>query len=390
MTIKGLAIGGDNPVRVMGVINLSPESFYQRSVFGDEESLRNCVRTMESQGATIIDIGGASTAPSGVYGTTKVEEEKELERVSFAMGIIRKETSLPISIDTTSSTVAEIALDMGADIVNDVSGLKGDSEMAKLIAERAIPVVLMSNCPDGCSSANASYASLEESIAIAKRNRIELEKVILDPGIGFGKPPEVDFDILRRLTRFHIFGRPILVGVSRKAFIGALLGEPNPEKRLTGTVAVTSIAVMKGVDVIRAHDVAEACIASKVGEALSVNTVYDGQIEVLALSDRHEVELLLEKIGVGGEIRHELSQKGVMNQIVLRGLSAPAALIIKQEMLALGGDAAYHYDTIDHAIEKTDMLIMGTDRQIRGLVGKIKMMTYFGLSDIGKRIEKII
>ncbi|MDF1537824.1 MAG: dihydropteroate synthase [Candidatus Thorarchaeota archaeon] len=268
LTLNGLPIGGANPVRVMGVINLSPESFYAESIITDQTALVSRVEEMVGQGADIIDIGGASTAPKNYYDTKDTGTQEELSRVTSALELIVKASSVPISIDTTSSSIAEAALDLGASIVNDISGLHADKMMAGLAADRNVPIVIMANCPNHCESVEASLGALKSSLEIANEAGIPKENVILDPGIGFGKPPDVDFALLKQLGRFKDFQRPILVGVSRKAFIGALLGEDNPERRLAGTVSATSVAVVNGADIIRAHDVAEAVVAARVGEAL--------------------------------------------------------------------------------------------------------------------------
>ncbi|MFW9955389.1 MAG: dihydropteroate synthase [Candidatus Thorarchaeota archaeon] len=268
LTVKGLRIGKPNPVRIMGVINLSPESFYSGSVVTSNQDLARRIGEMIEQGADIIDIGGASTAPFEVYGTGRITMNDELARISSALKTIIDCTDLPISIDTASSKVAELALDKGVSIVNDVSGLRGDRNMAALIAERLVPLVIMANCPQGCNSIDSSIDALRNSIQIAKNAGIEENQLILDPGIGFGKPPEVDYEILKRLEIFSAFGRPLLVGVSRKAFIGHILSEENPEDRLYGSIAATAVAVVNGADLIRTHDVKETLAAARVGEIL--------------------------------------------------------------------------------------------------------------------------
>ncbi len=252
----------------MGVINLSPESFYDESIVTDGAELRARIGLMEEQGADLIDIGGASTAPPKVYGTRPISVDEELSRVESALGIITETTKIPISIDTTSAIVAEVALDLGASLVNDVSGLQADDKMGALVADRDVPIVLMSSCPDGCQNVEMSLEALRKSIKLASNAGIFDENIILDPGIGFGKPPQVDFAILRDLHRYVALGRPLLVGVSRKAFLGSLLDDPDPENRLHGTIAATAIAVANGTDIIRAHDVPEAIIACRVGESI--------------------------------------------------------------------------------------------------------------------------
>ena len=266
--IKGIGIGGSSPVRIMGVVNLSPESFYKGSVMSESNSISAYVQELVQAGADIIDVGGASSAPKSVYDTADIEIEKEIERVRTALKTIIQITDLPVSIDTTSSKVVKVALDYGIDIINDISGFKVDNKMAALVADWDIPVILMASCTTPCGSVVDSINALKNSLSISEEQGVNTENIILDPGIGFGKPPSIDFAILRELKQFKHFRRPLLVGVSRKAFIGACLGEPDPSNRLTGTIAATSIAVVNGADIIRAHDVEEARVASKIGEAV--------------------------------------------------------------------------------------------------------------------------
>lgn len=268
LTMNGLCIGGTNPVRVMGVINLSPESFYSGSIVVDDTELLSRVKEMIDEDVDILDIGGASTAPKNNYGTEDTSRSAELSRVVSTVGIIARNTNIPISIDTTSAAVAQAALDLGALVVNDVTGLQGDPLMAKLIADRGVSLVIMAHCPEGCNSVNDSIDALQKSLKIADDVGIPRENIILDPGIGFGKPPEIDCDILRELGKFKDLQRPLLVGVSRKAFIGAILNEEDPKNRLVGSLAATAIAVANGADMIRTHDVRETKLAVKVGEAL--------------------------------------------------------------------------------------------------------------------------
>jgi dihydropteroate synthase len=251
----------------MGVINLSPESFYKGAVAETPEEFQRQYDRAVAEGADIIDIGGASTAPSSVYQTSEVSIEEEINRVSEALQSL-PDTKTPVSIDTTSSRVAELALDHGASIVNDVSGLQADPKMAKLVADRQVVVILMASCNPPCGSVQKSLDSLRASLMIARNNGIDPGRIILDPGIGFGKPPIVDYSILRNLDKFVAYGFPLLVGVSRKAFIGHLLGHTVPEDRLVGSIAATSIAVMNGAHMIRTHDVRDARIAARIGEAI--------------------------------------------------------------------------------------------------------------------------
>lgn len=266
--VSGLRIGEGYPVRIMGVLNVSPESFYKDSVAIDEGSIQQAVARFEREGADIIDIGGASTAPKNVYGTPEVSASEELRRVTEAIAIITTMTKIPLSIDTVSSMVAKEGLDLGVSLINDVSGLRADSKMAKLVADAAIPVILMANCGGPCVSYRASIDSLRSSLSIALETGIESSMILVDPGIGFGKQPEVDYEILHNLHAFTALQRPVLVGVSRKAFIGNKLGQPDPSDRLLGSIAATAVAVYNGASVIRTHDIKETRIAVIIGEAI--------------------------------------------------------------------------------------------------------------------------
>ncbi len=390
VNIGGLKIGPKHPPKVMGVVNLSPESFFADSV-ADNKRLLDIVTRMVEDGAHIIDIGGTSTAPKQVYDTTDTPIKTEIERIRSALEILREEIKVPISIDTTSTTVAETALDLGATLVNDISGLQHDCNMAKLVTERDVPVILMANCSRPCDCISDSIDNLKKSLEIAREAGIPNEHIILDPGIGFGKPAEVDYDILQHLNRYKCLGYPLLVGVSRKAFIGNCIDEPRPESRLEGTIATSAIAVERGADIIRAHDIREAIIASKIGYAIRLDVpIPNGQAEFCILKNEREVELILEEVGVGSKIRRSLSKKGVTLNILLSEISVSAALILKQELLALGGDAAYHHDTIDFKMPKTDILLFGTPIVFERLIGKMKRMHYFGLKHLGESIDEIL
>ncbi|MHA2058170.1 MAG: dihydropteroate synthase [Candidatus Thorarchaeota archaeon] len=266
--VDGLLIGPCEPVRVMSVINLSPESFYKGSVADSIDKFHEMIETASREGADIIDIGGASTAPKKVYGTSDISVEEEIKRVSQALDSIKRSEYPPLSIDTTSSEVAEVALDLDVSMVNDISGLHADSKMASLVADRDVPIVLMANFDTQCESIQTLLNSLKDSLDIAREAGIESGRIILDPGIGFGKPPGVDIAILQELNRFVKLGHPLLVGVSRKAFIGHILDQPDPNDRLIGSMVATTIAVMKGASVIRTHDVGETKVAVQMGEAL--------------------------------------------------------------------------------------------------------------------------
>jgi dihydropteroate synthase len=257
--------------KVMGVINVSPESFYKGSVRNDEEKLIETAVKMVEEGAAFIDIGAKSTAP---YLETQIPVEEEIRRAVWAVKTVRDQVDVPISIDTTSARVAEEAIKAGADIINDVTGLKGDPEMAKVAAGYSSPVVV-------CASGKVRNLSdpihtvidlLQESLVIAAKHGID--EIAIDPAIGFLRPEwppwyEWDSKVLANLNILKIFGRPILVGVSRKSFIGAITGRKDPSERLSGSLAATAIAVWNGANIIRAHDVKETVDAVKMASFIA-------------------------------------------------------------------------------------------------------------------------
>ena len=248
-------------VAVMGILNLTPDSFYDGGKYKGEKEILNRVEQMVEEGADIIDIGGESTRP----GALPVTEKEEIKRV---IPYIRKITHLfdiPVSIDTYKSKVAISALEEGAQMVNDISGLRFDPEMVKVVSSYNIPVVIMhikgtprnmQNNPRYESLMDEIISYLDDGIQRAVRAGIDPEKIIVDPGIGFGKTVEHNLFILKRLSELKVLGKPILIGVSRKSFIGKVLGLP-VEKRLTGSLAASCVAVMEGARIVRTHDVKE-------------------------------------------------------------------------------------------------------------------------------------
>ena len=248
-------------VAVMGILNLTPYSFYDGGKYKGEKEILNRVEQMVEEGADIIDIGGESTRP----GALPVTEKEEIKRV---IPYIRKITHLfdiPVSIDTYKSKVAISALEEGAQMVNDISGLRFDPEMVKVVSSYNVPVVIMhikgtprnmQNNPRYESLMDEIISYLDDGIQRAVRAGIDPEKIIVDPGIGFGKTVEHNLFILKRLSELKVLGKPILIGVSRKSFIGKVLGLP-VEKRLTGSLAASCIAVMEGARIVRTHDVKE-------------------------------------------------------------------------------------------------------------------------------------
>jgi dihydropteroate synthase len=251
---------------VMGVLNITPDSFSDGGAFITPRRALGQARRMVAEGADIIDVGGESTRPYGSQPVTVEEELRRLEpvfREVVALGV-------PVSIDTMKSAVASWALDRGAAITNDVWGLQRDDGMARLIAERNVPVVVMHNRDSADPSVDimADIAGFfARSLDIADKAGIAREKIVLDPGIGFGKTPEQSMTALARLGELRSFGLPILVGASRKRFISSVTPS-EPQQRLGGSIAAHVIAAQNGARIIRAHDVAETVQALRVAAAI--------------------------------------------------------------------------------------------------------------------------
>jgi dihydropteroate synthase len=261
----------------MGVINVSPDSFSGDGLADVEGALARAER-LASEGADIIDIGGESTRPD----STPISIDEELRRVIPAVEKLSHKISLPLSVDTYKLEVARQALDAGADIINDIWGLKKEPRLAELAAQKSVPIVLMSNqrgspCRDIMS---AVISDLKRAIERALDAGVRQENIIIDPGIGFGKTQEQNLEVLRRLEELQTLGRTILLGSSRKSFIGWVLDltpeqrssevafVPPNDQRLAGTAATIAIGICKGVDIVRVHDVKEMARVCKMSDAL--------------------------------------------------------------------------------------------------------------------------
>ncbi|MFP3952761.1 MAG: dihydropteroate synthase [Candidatus Acetothermia bacterium] len=257
-----------NRVLIMGILNVTPDSFSDGGEYNDADLARERGIAMVNQGADIIDVGGESTRP----GAGEVPPEEEMARTIPVIEEIRERSDVLISIDTRKASVAERALDAGADIVNDVSALRSDPELGELVAERGVPIVLMhmQGTPESMQE-NPTYDDpvgdiidfLRERTAAAVDYGITREKIIIDPGIGFGKTVAHNYEILRRLEEFQVLGSPLLLGTSRKSFIGATLDLPVDE-RIEGTIASNVIGLLKGAKILRVHDVKEVFRATRV------------------------------------------------------------------------------------------------------------------------------
>ncbi len=284
-----LQVGDRLPVAVMGVLNLSPESFYTGSVVKPEEVYERGVKLVE-EGANLLDVGAMSTRP----GATVISAEEERERVTQAFESLRG-IGVPLSVDTQRASVAEVALRKGAEVVNDVSGFKSDPEMAKVVAERGASAILMASWvkpgefllarrgeSERISTLDGIIEALRSSLELSLRAGVSEERIVVDPGIGFSVGPQTssggevvkgnwherDVRVLAGLRGLRVLGRPICVGVSRKSFIGRILGLPDPADRLAGSLGASVMAVVNGAHVLRTHDVRETVHAVRVAEAI--------------------------------------------------------------------------------------------------------------------------
>ena len=265
--IANVGIGGKNPVRIMGILNTSPESFYKKSISLKKNDIKNSIRQMEIEGADFIDIGGMSTAP---YLSTIVSEKVETRRILDAIKIVQNNSNLPISIDTCRSNVAENALDYGVDIINDVTGLKFDKKMKDVVSKFNPSLILCAYNSKIVSGNDVILTKklLNESLKIAKKSNISSKKIVLDPALGFfrktGKSKfftkiksdwvKRDLSVIKNLKSLKQ-NYPILISASNKSFIGKLLGKENPSDRLFGSIAAETVSVIYGADIIRTHNV---------------------------------------------------------------------------------------------------------------------------------------
>lgn len=268
--LAGLKIGDEHPVRIMGVINVSPESFYKGSVRTTPNEIANLAKNMEEKGANIIDIGAKSTAP---YLKTTISIDEEINRLSLAIKVVKETVSLPISADTTSSKSAEAAIKAGADIINDVYGLKGDENMARVVSSYGVGLIIAAHAIEQSEGKpeNKINKALKKSLGIARKAGIDEKKIVIDPAIGFirnvGVPWHVwDCHVIKNLGQLRRLDKPICIAISRKSFIGKILNLKEPEERLFGSLSATAIAVYNGAHIIRTHDVDATLQAAKLAE----------------------------------------------------------------------------------------------------------------------------
>lgn len=258
---------------IMGVLNVTPDSFSDGGEFVSLQNALNQAQHLQTSGADILDIGGQSTRP----GAEEVSPEEEMKRVIPLIEALRSRSNCPISVDTYRARVAAAALDAGADLINDVSGGTADPEMLPLIGERQVPAILMHmrGTPKTMQSLTqyddvvAEVAEkLQQYVQAAIACGVSPEQVILDPGIGFAKTQDQNLQLLRELPQFHQLGYPLLLGVSRKSFIGRILDRPEAKDRVWGTAAACTAAIAAGVDILRVHDLPAMSDVARVADVL--------------------------------------------------------------------------------------------------------------------------
>lgn len=274
MELQGHSFTWGKQTYLMGVLNVTPDSFSDGGEFHTPVAALAQAQRLIEAGADILDIGGQSTRP----GALEVPLEEELNRVLPVVEALRSQNvSVPISVDTTRAVVAQRAVAAGADMVNDISGGTFDPDMLPVIAQLGVPIVLMhirgtpqimQQLTEYRDLIGEIYHFLEGQLAAAEQAGIERSRLIVDPGIGFAKTAEQNLELLRQLPTFRSLGVPILVGVSRKSFIGRILNQPDPKGRVWGTAAACCAAIAGSADILRVHDVLEMHDVCRVADAI--------------------------------------------------------------------------------------------------------------------------
>ncbi len=262
---------------IMGILNVTPDSFSDGGLYLNTERAAERALEMEREGADIIDIGGESTRP----GALPLSQEEEISRVIPLIERLKSRLRIPISIDTYKARVADGAIQAGASIINDISGLRSDPDMAAVAAEYDVPVVIVhiKGTPRNMQI-NPVYHDLigdildflKDGISIALKAGVDKDSIIIDPGIGFGKTFEHNLEIINRLDEFKSLGMPVLFGPSRKSFIGKILDLP-AEDRLEGTAAAVAIGIMRGANIVRVHDIRSMVRVTRVADAIKVGGI---------------------------------------------------------------------------------------------------------------------
>ena len=254
-----------NDCYIMGILNFTPDSFSDGGKWNDMDSALRHVEEMIHEGAAIIDIGGESTRP----GHIQITEQEEIERIVPVIRAVKERFDVPVSIDSYKGSVVEAALDCGADMVNDVWGFKYDAKVAEAAAKYDVPVCLMHNRDnsDYTDFVSEWLADMRGCIDIAKAHGVNMDKIVMDPGFGFGKKPEHNLMAMHHIDRMKELGLPVLLGTSRKSTLGLILDLP-VDQRVEATIATTVYGVAQGVSIIRVHDVKENYRAMKTMQAI--------------------------------------------------------------------------------------------------------------------------
>ncbi|MGO9016409.1 MAG: dihydropteroate synthase [Dissulfurispiraceae bacterium] len=272
---NGFNLDFTGKTHIMGVLNVTPDSFSDGGFFFDKESAVRHAYYLTENGADILDIGGESTRP----GSASLPLEEELRRTIPVIQAVARSVNIPVSIDTCKAEVARRALDAGASIVNDISGLRFDPAMPQVVAEYGVPVIVMhiKGTPKDMQTHPVYEALIPEimdylrcSIRLAVDSGIPEDRVIIDPGIGFGKTFDHNLEIIKNLKEFTLLGRPVAIGVSRKSFIGKVLGGAPPSARMEGTAAAVAISIFNGAHIVRVHDVKEMSKVARVADAIKL------------------------------------------------------------------------------------------------------------------------
>ncbi len=265
MKIGSREFNPDERTYIMGILNVTPDSFSDGGKFQSPDQALFHAEEMIRQGADLIDVGGESTRP----GYTMISDEEEIDRVAPVLQKLKENFDIPLSIDTYKSKVAEAAVQAGADLINDIWGLKYDEKLADVIAKYELPCCLMHNRREAVyyHFMKDLLNDLRETVTIAQRHGIRKEQIILDPGVGFGKTYENNLEVIHKLEQVKNLGFPVLLGTSRKSVVGLTLDLPS-DQRVEGTIATSVIGVMKGCSFVRVHDVEANCRAVRMTESI--------------------------------------------------------------------------------------------------------------------------
>jgi dihydropteroate synthase len=373
--ICGIKVGDRYPAHVMGIINFSPESFYGNSAIKPDSALEIAMK-MVDEGATFLDLGARSTW----LHAEPISREEELKRILPVLKALEGNVDAVISLDTVFSEIAEEALKRGAQIINDVSGFTSDPRMIEVVADYGCPAVVMASnkVPGDPLGMDSVIKALDSIIQAAEAGGINPENLILDPALGRWTEEKLsiyDFETLDDFERLKIFEKPLLAALSRKSFIGDVLGKP-ANKRLYGSLAAAAIAVYKGAHIVRTHDVPETFDVVKLSGAIRSrpSIVKEGRYEVSVVEVKapQDAAIAMRKLGVTRTGSQVMQEKSIHLMLKIRNLTTTEALIIKQEILARGGDAALTRDAVSHETETTDVLVMGTLLQLGRLARKLK------------------